>query len=41
MGLEPLSLAPDIADLRNWITEKGIHNLVAICTWDLAGNWSN
>ena len=24
MGLQPLSLAPDIADLHNWLIQKGI-----------------
>jgi len=40
MGLHPLNLAPDMANLRNWLIQKGIQKLVDICTWDSEGNWS-
>lgn len=38
MGLHPLNLAPEIADLRNWLIQNSIHKLANICTWDLVGN---
>jgi hypothetical protein len=39
MGLQPLKLAPEFADLCTWLIQQGIHKLEDISSWDMDGNW--
>ena len=40
-GHDPLHADDAMAEIQNWLTNKGIHRLADIASWDDKGNWIN